>query len=76
MDKIFEILNLKQKTAFGKNSVIGHLSLNKSVCLGIGINQITLIGLQSMFVRNWEKCHIGFQKICWSKFRYEEKVSE
>ena len=47
--KALDILNLKQKTAFGEDSVIGHLSLNKSVCLGIGIEPTNF---------NWVTIHV------------------
>ncbi len=47
--KALDILNLKQKTAFGKDSVIGHLSLNKSVGLGIGLDPTDF---------NWVTIHV------------------
>ena len=75
--KSFEILNLKQKTAFGKDSVIGHLSLNKSVCLGIGIEPNDF---------NWVTIHVCeelgkvpyrfFKKFVGKNMDMKKKVSE
>ena len=75
--KSSEILNLKQKTAFGKDSVIGHLSLNKSVCLGIGIEPNNF---------NWVTIHVCeelgrvpyrfFKKFVGQNLDTKKKVSE
>ena len=58
-----EILNLEQSSAFGKDSVIGYLSMHQATALGIVelIHQI-LIGLLFMFVKKYVMFHIDFIK--------------
>ena len=75
--KALDILNLEQKTAFGTDSVIGHLSLNKSICLGIGIEPINF---------NWVTIHVCeelgkvpyrfFKKFVGLNLNTKKKVSE
>ena len=75
--KALDILNLEQKTAFGIDSVIGYLSLNKSICLGIGVEPNNF---------NWVTIHVCeelgkvpyrfFKKFVGLNLNTRKKVSE
>ena len=60
-----EILNLEQSSAFGKDSVIGYLSIHQATALGIGIDPSNF---------NWVTIHVC-EEICNVPYRFYKKFS-